>query len=88
METNKGRTLPSKEELKKINEEYTTITDDDDDEMVYLKERIMKLDAADRLILLLYAEEQSQRAVGEMFNVSHSTILKELRRIRKEILED
>ena len=73
------------EEIKEILKQYEPNPEQDTDEMLILKNKIATLDTADRVILLLYAECQSQRQLGEMFGLSHSTIAKELKRIKKEL---
>lgn len=75
----------TKEELKKIFEQFLPDEDNDDDYMLLLKNSINKLDTADKTILLLYADIQSHRKVGELFNVSHSTMMKEMKKIRERL---
>lgn len=59
-----------------------------DDESVHkIKQALQRLPLADRTIIVLYAETASLRKVAEILNVSHTTIRKELRRIRKELSE-
>lgn len=57
-----------------------------DDNMVTLLNSLnSKLTPAERIILCLYAELQSQRKLGEILGVSHGTVLKALRQIREKL---
>lgn len=82
------------EEIKQIVQEYNLDLDDPmnyDDELVEVFSAVNKLPAPERLILILYAELQSQRKLGSVLGVSHGTCLKALRQIREKlnrIMED
>lgn len=59
---------------------------DDDDAMLGLKLTVLeRLPPADRIIIVLYAELQSYRKLGQLMGLSHNTVRKEILRIRKEI---
>ena len=59
---------------------------EDDDVMLGLKRTVLeRLPPADRVIIVLYAELQSYRKLGQLMNLSHNTVRKEVLRIRKEI---
>ena len=47
-----------------------------------------RLSQADRTIILLYIECQSYRKLGEMLQLSHMTVRKEVIRIKEIILEE
>ena len=46
-----------------------------------------RLNLVDRTLIILYADCQNYRKLGERLGVSHTTIFKEIRRIRKDILQ-
>ena len=58
---------------------------DDDDRVRAIKKAIAKLEDADRTIFCLYMDLGASRKVGKVLGVSHSTILKEINRIKMEI---
>lgn len=77
-------------EYKAIREEYAFNPDvmcEDDPRVSRLKEIISQLSQVDRTIILLYADLQSYRKMGELMGLSHMTIRKEVLRIKKLILE-
>lgn len=47
-----------------------------------------KLSAADRTIIILYAEIGSYRKLGKRLGLSHTTVKNEVHRIRKIIIEN
>ena len=55
--------------------------------MVAIKWALSKIPDADRIIYCLWLDLESSRKVGKILGVSHSTILKELKRIKNEILD-
>lgn len=61
-----------------------------EDERVHLIKEIVntKLSLADRTIILLYADCASYRKLGARLGVSHTTIRKDVRRIRKIIMRE
>lgn len=61
---------------------------EDTDELVNLYESISKLSPPDKIILYLYAELGSLRAVGRTLGVSYTTARKCVLGIRDEILKD
>ena len=69
-----------------IKEDYAYDDDvmNDEDELVHrIKEVIHKrLSAADRTLLLLYAEAKSYRKLAEVMGVSHATIRTQVKRIQ------
>ena len=76
------------EVYRKIRREYSGVLEpsgSDDDRMLSIKGAVSRLPAVDRMLLLLYAECRSYRKLGDMLGVSHSTMRKEIQRIRKEI---
>lgn len=63
------------------------IMSDDDEEMRILKESIMNLPTANRIIFLLYSELASYRKVAKKLGVSHTIIYKQIKSIREDIRE-
>lgn len=77
--------------IKELLDEYKPIYDifsDDDEQMLAIKEAIQNLSDADRIIFILYCESGSLRDVGKMLGVSHTTIYKTIKQIKKKILDD
>ena len=78
----------SPEELRAIMKEYEyneDIMNDEDDRVIKVKRALTKLNDADRIIFCLYLDLGASRKVGKVLGVSHSTILKEVNRIKREI---
>lgn len=76
------------EELRAILKEYEYDGDimcDDDERVRAIKKALTKLNEADRIIFCLYMDLGASRKVGKVLGVSHSTILKEINRIKMEI---
>ena len=76
-------------ELRAIMSEYEYNEDimcDDSQKVRVAKMALSKLPESDRIIYTLYLDRQSSRAVGQILGVSHSTVLKQLQRIKQEIL--
>ena len=80
----------SASELKDILKEYEyeeNIFTLDDPRVVAIKWALSKIPDADRILYCLWLDLESSRKVGRILGVSHSTILKELKRIKNEILD-
>lgn len=80
----------SPEELRKLLREYEDKEEDmmeDTDELIALYGAINQLNEADRIILYLYAELGSLRAVGRTLGVSYSTARKAVQEIKGKIFE-
>lgn len=61
---------------------------DEPDRIHKVKDIVLnKLNEVDRTLILLYADCQSFRKLGERLGMSHMTIRAEIMRIRKNILE-
>lgn len=80
-------------ELKDIVGEYTytgatDIMCDDRQKVRVAKLAVGMLDEADRIIWCLAMDQESSRKVGKILGVSHSTVLKQLTRIKAEILNN
>lgn len=78
----------SPEELRAIMKEYEyddDVMNDEDERVRKVKRAMTKLKMADRIIWVLYMELGASRKVGACLGVSHSTILKEVNRIKREI---
>jgi TyrR family helix-turn-helix protein len=74
-----------------MNDVYLTVDTDivsgDSEDMMVLKEAVNMLPPADKIIFLLYVEYGSLRKVGEKLGVSHTTIFKQIRQIKKMLFE-
>ena len=80
-----------KNELKKILEQWEPDYDvmrTEDDKSHYTKVAMSMLPDAERIIMALYLEYQASRKVGKLLGVSHSTILKEVRKIKEKIISN
>lgn len=59
----------------------------EDDELIDgIKNAVNNLKDADRIIFILYCETGSLREVGKMLGVSHTTVFKCIKEIKKKIL--
>lgn len=80
------------EEYRAVKQEYAfdpSIFNVDDDRVSRIKEIIStRLSVPDRTLILLYAEYQSYRRLGEQLGLSHMTVRREILRIRKIILDE
>jgi DNA-directed RNA polymerase specialized sigma subunit len=79
----------SANELKEILKEYEyedNVMTEDDPRVTSIKWALSQIPDADRIIYCLWLDQESSRKVGKILGVSHSTILKELKRIKNEIL--
>lgn len=89
--TNRTKTNEySPEELRKLLREYEDREMDmmeDTDELISLYDAINTLNEADRIILYLYAELGSLRAVGRTLGVSYSTARKAVIEIKNKLFE-
>lgn len=78
------------DELHAIVKEYEydpDVMNDEDERSLAIKMAMTHLTEADRIIWCLYMELESSRKLGQLLGgVSHSTILKEINRIRDEII--
>lgn len=50
------------------------------------KMALAKLNEPDRIIWCLYMDKESSREVGKILGCSHSTVLKQLQKIKKDIM--
>lgn len=79
-------------DYKRIAPDYAydgTIFSEDTDRVAAVKYIINnKLSQVDRTIILLYADCLSYRKLGKRLGFSHMTIQKEVRKIKKKILEE
>lgn len=64
------------------------IFSEDDEMMTAIKQAVQNLSDADRIIFILYCESGSLREVGKMLGVSHTTVYKTIKQIKKQILDD
>lgn len=80
------------DEYRAVKQEYAfdpSIFNVDDDRVSRIKEIIStRLSVPDRTLILLYAEYQSYRKLGEQLGLSHMTVRREILRIRKIILDE
>jgi hypothetical protein len=54
-------------------DEYTTVTEEDDDRIVNIKEKLKKFRKVERDIFLTYVNEGTYAAVAKKYNVSAPT---------------
>lgn len=81
----------SPEELRKLLREYEDKEEDimqDTDELLGVYDAVNALNEADRIILYLYAELGSLRAVGRTLGVSYSTARKAVQEIKGKIFDN
>ena len=81
----------SPEELRKLLREYEDKEEDimeDTDELLEVYAAVNALNEADRIILYLYAELGSLRAVGRTLGVSYSTARKAVQEIKGKIYDN
>lgn len=71
----------------RIIDEYITPMDEDDDEMLLIKEAISKLNGVQRKIYLSYVENGTYTATAEEFGVSIPTIKTYINNINGKIRE-
>lgn len=79
-------------EFRKVKQDYAydpSIFNEEDERVRELKRIInTKLSIADKTLVILYAESQSFRKMGERLGVSHMTCRREIQRIRRIILQE
>lgn len=64
-----------------------SIFNDEDEKIRRVKQVIMtEIDPVDRVLFLMYADCGSLRRLGAHFGVSHTTLAKEIRRIKQDII--
>lgn len=73
--------------IKKEYEINDDIFNEEDEMVIYIKKALNLIQPADKIIMLLYSELQSLRKVGKQLGVSHTIVYREIKRIRKEIIE-
>lgn len=81
----------SPEELRKLLREYEDKEEnimEDTDELLEVYDAVNALNEADRIILYLYAELGSLRAVGRTLGVSYSTARKAVQEIKGKIFDN
>ena len=89
MRNNKEEYTP--EELRRLLREYSEREEDimeDTDELLDIYEAVGTIPEADRIILYLYAELGSLRAVGRTLGVSYSTARKAVQEIKEKIFDN
>lgn len=75
-------------ELRAMMKEYEYDPDvmcEDDERVIRIKRALQKLQEPDRILWVLYMDLGASRKVGAVLHVSHSTVLKEINRIKTEI---
>lgn len=60
---------------------------EDDERTRLTKQALWKLSEPDRLLIILYAEIQSLRKLGELLGISRTTAYFAIKRIRQEIVD-
>ena len=62
---------------------------EDEDRVLAIKKAISQLPTPDKIFFCLYLETGSSRKLGRLLGgISHSTVLKEVKRIKQVILEN
>lgn len=78
-------------EFRDIRRDYDfdpSIFNDEDEKIRRVKQVIMtEIDPVDRVLFLMYTDCGSLRKLGAHFGVSHTTLAKEIRRIKHEIID-
>lgn len=81
----------SHKEIKEIVKEYTSITDEDDDTMLCIKQTLLDIDKADLIVFCLYTHFQSERKTAELLGVSrtpiHSLIMEVKNKINQNLMK-
>jgi DNA-directed RNA polymerase specialized sigma subunit len=75
-------------ELRAILKEYEYDPDimcEDDERVIRIKRALQRLQDPDKILWCLYMDLGASRKVGKVLGVSHSTVLKEINRIKLEI---
>lgn len=79
-------------DFRKIKQDYTydpDIMNQEDERITRIKKIIdTKLSLTDKTIILLYTDCQSYRKLGARLGISHTTIRKEVQRIKNIILKE
>lgn len=80
----------SNEEVRKIYQNYQLdLTNPEyDDEELELFTSFNNLNSADKMIMILYAETQSQRKTADILGVSRTTFIKLHKQIKEKILKN
>lgn len=76
-------------ELREVLAEYAyndDVMNDEPQKVRVAKQALSMLSDADRIIFCLSLDKESSREVGKIIGCSHSTILKQIQRIKKELL--
>lgn len=78
-------------EIREIVKEYTTITNEDDDKMLCIKQTLLDIDKADLIVFCLYTHFQSERKTAELLGVSrtpiHSLIMEVKNKINQNLMK-
>ncbi len=78
-------------EFRDIRRDYDfdpSIFNDEEEKIRRVKQVIMtEIDPVDRVLFLMYTDCGSLRKLGAHFGVSHTTLAKEIRRIKQEIID-
>jgi len=76
-------------ELRDIMAEYAfddDIMNEESQKVRLAKMAVSRLSEPDRIIWCLYMDKESSREVGRILSCSHSTVLKQLQKIKKDIM--
>ena len=72
-------------DVKGLEEEYLTVSPDDDDRMIALKEAVRVLNPIDKTILMMYINMASMRKVAKILGVSLSTTHNKIKEIQNKL---
>lgn len=71
--------------LRRVARDYLVPNEDDDDRTFAIKRRVATLPDADKVLFILYTEVGSYRQIGNIFGVSRTMVLNEVKRITNTI---
>lgn len=71
--------------LRRVARDYLMPNEEDDDITYTIKQRISALPDADKVLFILYTEVGSYRQIGNIFGVSRTMVLNEVKRITNTI---
>lgn len=71
--------------LRRVARDYLMPNEEDDDITYTIKQRISALPNADKVLFILYTEVGSYRQISNIFGVSRTMVLNEIKRITNTI---
>jgi DNA-directed RNA polymerase specialized sigma24 family protein len=71
--------------LEEYNLGFDDIFTDIDERLLAISDKLEKLTASEKIVLILYAELQSYRKVAKVLGFSHSTVMKYIKETREKL---